>query len=189
MSVWQHRKGPRSEARACLGVCLQQFRHNQETNRAVRRANTVIHSLMKKFKVEITEYELEQVHGLDQTFDHLMNFPYHLNATFRYDKDMQVPQGVTSDNVDDGASPEMDMSFIMNSFAQAQQSLQGQMLLREPMHTTPVQAMSLDSSGVQSDIIDPASFPEDWQTDPFGINDASLYDLLYGFGDSAWTAQ
>lgn len=30
---------------------------------------------------------------------------------------------------------------------------------------------------------------EAWQADPFDMNGASLCDMLYGFGDSAWTSR
>jgi hypothetical protein len=52
-----------SEAHAGLSTCLLVFEKNQETNRAVRRARTVILNLMKRMNVTIPKES--NIHDLD----------------------------------------------------------------------------------------------------------------------------
>lgn len=49
---------PGSEAHICLATCLDVFKKNQETNWAVRRANGIIHNLMKRMYVSISESDI-----------------------------------------------------------------------------------------------------------------------------------
>lgn len=60
-------RAPGSEAHICLATCLDVFKKNQETNWAVRRANGIIHNLMKRMNVSITESDINST-AMEQGF-------------------------------------------------------------------------------------------------------------------------
>lgn len=62
------KRGPGSDAHSSLETCLAVFRENQETNWAVRRANAIVQTLMKRLGVTMPESDDLQVdRGLDSS--------------------------------------------------------------------------------------------------------------------------
>jgi hypothetical protein len=55
------KRGPGSDAHSSLETCLAVFRENQETNWAVRRANAIVQTLMKRLGVTMPESDDLQI--------------------------------------------------------------------------------------------------------------------------------
>lgn len=116
--------GSQSQAHACLTVCLRVLRQNQEANRAVKRADSVIRSLMRKMGVVVTEEELGQAIsslevGLERQYLSNVNFvesrPLSHGAGSR-----QPHSGMPRTSFDDSLLTsgilELDMDSIIYSF-------------------------------------------------------------------------
>jgi len=55
------KRGPGSNAHSSLEACLAVFRENQETNWAVRRANAIVHNLVKRLGVQVPSLDQTQI--------------------------------------------------------------------------------------------------------------------------------
>lgn len=134
---------PGSEAHICLATCLDVFKKNQETNWAVRRANGIIHNLMKRMDVSISESDIkasvmEQDLGNDgcrqdnnpisereQTLTHpILNDDRNKNSdpVLNMTSSIEDPTLLTSDTRPNGqVTSDLDIDAIIQSFIREQE--------------------------------------------------------------------
>jgi hypothetical protein len=180
------KRGAGSHAHASLETCLAVFRENQETNWAVRRANAIVQSLIKRLGVT--------VHSLDET---------QIERDVSGSSTTSTPDESSSRSM--GREPSLqslDIDGIIQSFVReqemaqmAQQGLSGRMNSTDATIHVPPQwpHPATDVSNLLGEPQYVNTFPYDnngsWmqqsQQPFFGEAAMSVDDLLYGFNGSA----
>lgn len=194
---------PESEAHLHLRVCLQVFKQNERTNRAVRRANTVINNLMIKLNVKVAEQDLHD----DSMLGTAQKHSFHDQVDNLYGE--QAADGSSSEMnylaTESAPMAELDIDSIIQSFSFDQQRTgqhpqPPQTYFRPPVREQwdwaltaaspppaqyssfygPTPRQSSVSSFAQPAMPSTESY---YTSDMFGLDDVSLTDMLFGFGN------
>jgi hypothetical protein len=182
------KRGAGSHAYSSLETCLAVFRENQETNWAVRRANAIVQSLIKRLGVS--------VHSLDET---------QIDRETSGSSHTSTPDASSSRSM--GREPSLqslDIDGIIQSFVREQelaQMAQAGTSCRMNSSDTPMAMQSqwpatntgTSEPGLLNESSYVSAFPYDnnggWsqqgQQHLFGEVPMSVDDLLYGFNGSA----
>lgn len=200
-----------SEAHASLAACLAIFRHNQETNGAVKRAYTIIQSVMKRLGVPEPSAEALSawngpsaltargtVRSIMNEASNGMNIVNQPDNRSRHPSQAATEEG-TGEEYQDGVSPSLgwsDIDGIIQSFVRGPDMMQpgmdfGQHLANHPadgFHHNMQPMMRYSNPGM-----DPMGPPEYRQVAEDGMGwgtgvvdgSASIDDLLFGLNGAA----
>ncbi|EPE33863.1 hypothetical protein GLAREA_06876 [Glarea lozoyensis ATCC 20868] len=119
-------RGPGSAAQISLSTCLAVFKKNQETNWAVRRAMTVIQTLMKRMNVSLaTSPTVSPINIPERDLNNSAIGPNNmssLNVPHQTATSHINTSGAISTDSAQPASPELDIDAIIQSFIHDQQN-------------------------------------------------------------------
>jgi hypothetical protein len=119
-------RGPGSAAHSSLSTCLAVFKKNQETNWAVRRAITVIQTLMKRMNVSLpTSPAVSPVNIPERNLNDTVTGPSNmssLNIPHQTATPHANTSGVISTESGQPATPDLDIDAIIQSFFHDQQN-------------------------------------------------------------------
>ncbi|PSN68595.1 hypothetical protein BS50DRAFT_586044 [Corynespora cassiicola Philippines] len=183
------KQGPENYAIRRLYTCLAVFRENQETNWAVRRANTIVQGLMRRLGVRIPQPD-----------------DIHLEESFSNNSNRDTPTETPSGSVQgDGSVQSLDIDGIIQSFAREQDGGTAFSSTNQPRHAEEgahaqkfYQHQQPPAYLEQSNMMQPqdghAGDITQMQSTDWSLHDiqpiagaamVSIDDLLYGFNGSA----
>jgi len=168
-----------SEAHACLITCLQMLKANEETNWAVRKASHVIHDLMNRMNVSVTDNS-----GMPPAAGSATHLPI---------STMMAPAIVLDAQED--TWPDLDIDAIIQSFMREQQALPSdRTMLGTALSNTAVYLSpnTMHQQDQQKQVWNGLHSSNSTTTTQFDGTDAwqedylqSASDMLFGFNGSA----